>query len=75
MSTLTVLKSDDIAEKLRQAGIITDLQTARRVIIDIEAGDVVRVYVELYGTREMLDLILPEVGRAEIKVLPVKEAA
>ena len=70
-----IVRSNDLAPLLKQAGIIANTDTARRVIIDIEAGELVRVYVELYGSQEMLDLIVPAVGSAEIKVLPVKEAA
>lgn len=41
----------------------------RRIIIDIPADGVVVVYVEQFMSGEFLDLLLPEVGSLEVRIL------
>ncbi len=51
------------AEALEKAGIISDLNTIARVIIDIKAGDVIRLHVERIGDQRLLDTV-PELRQA-----------
>lgn len=44
---------------LEDVRIVPKGTSARRVVIDAEANSVIRVYVELYGTEEMIRVTPP----------------
>jgi hypothetical protein len=48
----------------------------RRVIIDAEVGDVVRIHVECFGAKDLLDVITPtNISKtAELTILETDEA-
>jgi hypothetical protein len=50
------IMSREFAEALAAAGIIHDLGNVRRIVLDAQAGDVVRVYVEYYGDERWLNV-------------------
>jgi hypothetical protein len=50
------------AKALEEAGVISDLNSITRVIIDIQPGDAVRVYVERVGDNRLLDAISGPLG-------------
>ena len=49
--------SDDFFQGFVDAGIVP--KDVRRMVIDIEAGNAVMVYYECYGSKKLLELILP----------------
>jgi len=64
-----VATGKDVMEWLRTMGIVSDL--TRRVVIDAVAGEPVKIYVELYGSEEMLAVEPPAALRgAVIQTLP-----
>lgn len=50
------------AKALEEAGVISDLNSITRVIIDIQPGDVARVYVERVGDKRLLDAFSGPLG-------------
>lgn len=48
-------RGDDLGKLLCEA-IGLDHSRVRRVILDVEAGAVVRIFVETHGSRQLLDL-------------------
>lgn len=55
-----IIDSDRYAMQLCEAlGIDTSKGFASRIVIDVRAGEHVRVYVEMAGTDALLDLKLP----------------
>lgn len=47
--------SDDLYQRLHEAGALQqDPRDVRRVIIDLEAGSIARIYVELFADDEKL---------------------
>ena len=47
--------ADNLAEKVC-AAIGVDVEMARRVVIDIQVGAPVMVYVEMFGSNKLLDV-------------------
>lgn len=56
-----------VYEWLRAAGITAEGDKVRRVVIDIKAGDAVKVYVERYGDTRMLDVFPPDMSGCVIE--------
>jgi len=52
------------------AGVIPKDAAVRRVVIDANMNDPIKVYVELYGSRRMIEVVCPEslVG-AKVEIL------
>lgn len=61
------IASSELAEWLKAQGL--PLGECRRVIIDIQIGQPVVVYIEKYGTESMLQFIPSDVKEAEIVVV------
>lgn len=59
-----------LVQWLRDTGLIAEGQHAFRVLIDIKVDDVVRVYVEEFGSDQILKVDPPDLKSAEVKVLP-----
>jgi hypothetical protein len=51
--------SDRIVDQIA-AALGIEISAARRIILDVEIGKPVRVYIEFYGDTRMQDLDLPE---------------
>lgn len=54
----------DMIRPFVDAGIVPD--NCRRVIIDLQADDVVRIYYEIYGDDRIIDLIAKMVADARL---------
>lgn len=50
------------AKALEEAGVVSDLNSITRIVIDIQAGDAARVYVERIGDKRLLDAIKGPLG-------------
>lgn len=50
------------AKALEEAGVISDLSSITRVVIDIQMGDTARVYVERIGDGRLLDAFKGPLG-------------
>jgi len=68
-----VITSDGLLKWFKECGLISSEQRARRVVIDAETGNAVKVYVELYGTAELLNVKLPEFAPTQITVVGEEE--
>ena len=64
-----VITSDGLIDWFVQCGLITMGQKVRRVVIDAQAGEVAQVYIELFGTAEMLNAALPEFSTGQITIV------
>lgn len=62
--------STALIEWLIAAEIIGKDQHVRRVVIDIEVGEPVRIYIEEHGSDKMLTLIPPDLKGATVVILP-----
>ena len=49
----------DFLQWLQEVGIVPEGSDARRVVIDAEVGKVVKVYVEMFGTEDILNVEPP----------------
>lgn len=74
MGAPRVITSEAFAGALAGAGIIHDVSRVRRIVIDAEAGHVVRVYVERFGDERLLD-VAQALGGVEISGIPAGTAA
>lgn len=63
------------AKALEEAGVISDLNSITRVIIDIQPGDLVRVYVERVGENRLLDAFSGPLGMMLAEHAPEPEYA
>jgi len=68
-----IITSDGLLKWFKECGLISSEQRARRVVIDAETGEAVRVYVELYGTTEMLNVKPPEFSPAQVTIVGGEE--
>ena len=50
-----------------------DHRNVRRVVVDAQADKALRVYVDFYGTKEMLNVALPTLD-IEIKIANAKDS-
>ncbi|HEY5396209.1 MAG TPA: hypothetical protein VIL16_12510 [Trebonia sp.] len=50
------------AKALEEAGVVTDLNTVQRIVIDINGWDAVHVYVERIGDSRLLDAFKGPLG-------------
>ena len=46
-----------------------DSNMVSRVVIDAKYDDPVMVYVEVFGSEEMIELILPDIQKADVKIV------
>lgn len=46
----------EFGRALAAAGIISDLENVRRIVIDAEAGELLRLYVEYFGDERWLNV-------------------
>ena len=67
------ITGDGLLKWFEECGLISPEQRARRVVIDAEAGKAVQVYVELFGTHDMLNVKAPEFSPAQITVMGEEE--
>ena len=56
---MAVITSDVLAKELERAGVLHDLHGILRVVIDLQAGKPVQIYVQRHGRPELPEL-LPE---------------
>jgi hypothetical protein len=56
---MTVVIADRVAQALADAGLVHDLSTVRRIVIDLQVGQAAMVYVQRLGQPELAEL-LPE---------------
>jgi hypothetical protein len=64
MTILASSHSQELLEWIGKLGI--DYSKCRRVIVDIQAGHAVTIYVTLWGDKEMFDLMPPEITEGKI---------
>lgn len=62
-----ILADDFVIKWATALGI--DADRVRRVVIDAEAGNAIMVYVEQYGTDELLHLDVPNPTSMDIKIV------
>jgi len=48
------ITANQFGQALADAGIIEDINLVRRIVIDAEAGNVVKIYVERHGDERLL---------------------
>jgi hypothetical protein len=48
------ITANQFGQALADAGIIEDINSVRRIVIDAEAGNPVKIYVERYGDDRLL---------------------
>ena len=53
-----VIKAEKFGQALAEAGIVKDLDYVRRIVIDAEAGNAVKIYVERFGDERLLNVAL-----------------
>lgn len=61
-------RSQQVFDALREAGIIHEGDYVRRVIIDIDVMQAVRIYVERYADTRVLE-ILPVIGHGRSEII------
>lgn len=44
------------AQALADAGVVSDLNTISRIVIDVTANDAVKVHVQRFGDERLIDL-------------------
>ena len=49
-----VITAERFGQALADAGIIEDIGKVRRIVIDAEAGHLVRIHIERYGDERLL---------------------
>ncbi len=59
--------SKELHEWLKRCGISCDM--ASRVVIDIKVNSVVKIYIEQYGSDQLLMVNPPDFSRAKVEVL------
>jgi hypothetical protein len=52
-----LITGSDFAEALAAAGVIDDIGTIGRIVIDVKPDDVVRLHVERYGDERLLQVL------------------
>jgi hypothetical protein len=57
---------DPIGQALADAGVISDINTVVRVVVDIRAGEPATVYVQRYGRPELADVLAKNLVGAEV---------
>jgi hypothetical protein len=50
------MQSSEFARHLEAAGVVDDLSTVRRVVVDAVAGEPVMVYIVRFGDERLLDV-------------------
>lgn len=50
------------AKALEEAGVVTDLNTIERIVIDVQASEPVHVYVQRFGDSRLLDAFKGPLG-------------
>lgn len=67
--TAAAMHATEFIIALADAGIIGNKEV-HRVIIDAQCGEVVRIYVEHFGTEKLLEIIMPfNFENAEVTIL------
>ena len=64
------IMGSDLHQWLIDSEIISKDQHVRRVVIDINVEDVVRIYIEEFGSDKMLTLAPPKLEGATVVILP-----
>ena len=64
------IKSDALIDWFRECGF--PVENASRIVIDAQTGEVLKVYVEMFGTTAMLDMKPPDFSRAQITIVGKK---
>lgn len=52
------ITSREFGQALATAGIVRDIENVRRIVIDAEAGELLRLYVEYFGDERWLNVAL-----------------
>jgi hypothetical protein len=60
VSKFIVHNSNDVVQRLHEQGAIPDPRYVRRVVIDLQAGSIGRMYVELFADDEKLSASLAD---------------
>jgi hypothetical protein len=51
---MSILTGREFAEALEKAGVVSDLNTIERIVIDVQAAEPVRIYVVRFGDERIL---------------------
>ena len=71
-----MIKSDALIEWFRECGLpMSPEHRVSRIVIDAQADHAVKVYVEMFGTTEMLNVKPPEFAPAQITIVGDEEDA
>ena len=64
-----------IHEQMVEAGINMP-DDVRRIVIDIQAGEIVKVYYEANASKKMMDIVIESLARnqEEIKIIDINES-
>lgn len=52
------LTSSQLFDALKTAGVLRDGESVRRVVIDCEAGELVKIYIERLADERLLSVVL-----------------
>ena len=63
----SVLTTEEFAKALEAAGVISDLDTTQRIIIDLKPGHLVTIHVQRDGDKRLIDLASMLTGAAHAK--------
>ena len=69
MAYRRIIDGEQFVKALAAAGVIPSEYMVRRVIIDCTVGEVMKIYIEEFGTEEMLHLIVPELKDAQVTIV------
>lgn len=71
---MSIPTSHVVAKALAEAGIVYDLDTVQRIVIDLRTNDPVRIYVQRIGGPELAELlpaVLPKL--TEVDASPLQD--
>jgi hypothetical protein len=66
-------QSKGLYDWLKRANIVMDEQFVQRVVIDMKVDAAVKVYVEMLGTNDLIEVQPPDMSSAQVVVLGAKE--
>jgi hypothetical protein len=66
------IMAEQLGQALADAGIVEDISSVRRIVIDAEAGHLVRIYVERFGDERLLK-VAQTLDGIEISGVPAPE--
>lgn len=66
-----MMTDSTVIHKFVEAGIVP--KNCRKIVIDMEVGDAVKVYYSCYGDQEMIEVLVPALLEPAVRIIPAKE--